>query len=46
MRTSFKEIKEEVLSLYDELLETVKRSEYSEDDTSLKGLSNQAQKIR
>ena len=46
MRTSFKEIKEEVLSLYDELLETVKRSGYSEDDTSLKGLSNQAQKIR
>lgn len=46
MKTNFKEIKEEVLSFYDEMLETVKICEYSEDDTTLKGLSTQAEKIK
>lgn len=46
MRTNFKEIKEDVLSFYDEMLETVKRCGYSEDDTSLKGLAAQAEKIK
>lgn len=46
MRTNFKEIKEDVLSFYDEMLETVKKCGYSEDDTSLKGLASQAEKIK
>lgn len=46
MRTSFKEIKEDVLSLYDEMLATVKRCEFSEEDTTLKGLAAQAEKIK
>lgn len=46
MRTNFKEIKEEVLNFYDEMLEAVKRCDYSQDDTSLKGLAVQAEKIK
>ena len=46
MRTSFKEIKEDVLSLYDEMLATAKRCEFSEEDTTLKGLAAQAEKIK
>lgn len=46
MRTSFKEIKEDVLNLYDEMLATAKRCEFSEEDTTLKGLAAQAEKIK
>lgn len=46
MRTNFKEIKEDVLSFYDEMIETVKRCGYPEDDTTLKGLASQAEKIK
>ena len=46
MKTNFKEIKEDVLSFYDEMLETVKKCGYSEDDTTLKGLSTQAENIK
>lgn len=46
MRTNFKEIKEDVLSFYDEMLETVKRCGFSEEDTTLKGLATQAEKIK
>ena len=46
MRTNFKEIKEEVLNFYDEMLEAVKRWDYSQDDTSLKGLAVQAEKLK
>ena len=46
MRTNFKEIKEDVLNFYEEMLETVKKIDYSLEDTTLKGLSAQAEKIR
>ena len=46
MKTNFKEIKEDVLSFYDEMLETVKKCGYSEDDTTLKGLSTKAENIK
>lgn len=46
MRSNFKEIKEDVLSFYDELLETVKRCDFSGEDTTLKGLAAQAEKIK
>lgn len=46
MRTSFKEIKEDVLNLYDEMLATAKHCEFSEEDTTLKGLAAQAEKIK
>lgn len=45
MRTNFKEIKDEVLGFYDEMLETVKKCKYSEDAT-LKELAVQAEKIK
>lgn len=46
MRTNFKEIKEDVLSFYGEMLEAVKRCGLSEDDTTLKGLATQVEKIK
>ena len=46
MRTNFKEIKEDVLSFYGEMLEAVKRCGFSEDDTTLKGLATQVEKIK
>ena len=46
MRSNFKEIKEDVLRYYEEMLATVKNSGFSEDDTTLKGLAAQAEKIK
>lgn len=46
MRTNFKEIKENVLSYYDEMLKTVRKCEYPESDTTFKGLAAQAEKIK
>ncbi len=46
MKTNFKEIKEDVLSFYDEMLEAVERCGLSEEDTTLKGLATQAEKIK
>ena len=46
MRSNFKEIKEDVLRYYEEMLATVKNSGFSEDDTTLKGLATQAEKIK
>lgn len=46
MKTDFREIKEDVLKFYDEMLETVKRCGYPEDDTTLKSLAVQAEKIK
>ncbi len=46
MRTNFKEIKEDVLHYYDELLATAKRCDFPDSDTSLKGLKAQAEKIK
>lgn len=46
MRINFQEIKKEVLDFYSEMLKTVKRCGYSEDDTTLKGLAAQAEKIK
>lgn len=46
MRTNFKEIKEDVLSFYDEMLKAIKKCGFSEEDTTLKGLAAQAEKIK
>lgn len=46
MITSYKKAKDDVLQYYDEFLEVVKKAEISEDDTSLKALKLQAEKIR
>lgn len=46
MRTNFKEIKDEVLGFYDEMLETVEKCEYSKSDLTLKELAVQAEKIK
>ena len=46
MRTSFKEIKEDVLTFYDEMLATAKRCGFPEEDTTMKGLAAQAEKIK
>ena len=46
MRTSFKEIKEDVLSYYEEMLEVAKRCDFPEGDTSIIGLKAQAEKIK
>lgn len=46
MRTNFREIKEEVLRYYDEMLETAKRCDFPRDDGSFKSLKTQAEKIR
>lgn len=46
MRISFKEIKENVLNYYDEMLKTIRKCEYPEDDTTFKGLAAQAEKIK
>lgn len=46
MITSYKKAKDDVLQYYDEFLEVVKKAEMSEDDTSLKALKLQAEKIR
>ena len=46
MITSYKKAKDDVLQYYDEFLEVVKKVEVSDDDTSLKALKLQAEKIR
>lgn len=46
MRTNFKEIKEDVLRYYEEMLESVKRCDFPESDTSFIGLKDQAEKIK
>lgn len=46
MRTNFKEIKEDVLRYYEEMLEAAKRCDFPESDTSFKGLKAQAEKIK
>lgn len=46
MITSYKKAKDDVLQYYDEFLEVVKKAEIPEDDTSLKALKLQAEKIR
>lgn len=46
MRTNFKEIKEDVLRYYEEMLEAAKRCDFPESDTSFKGLRAQAEKIK
>lgn len=46
MRTNFKEIKDDVLSFYNELLETRKRCGFLEEDATLRGLAIQAEKIK
>lgn len=46
MITSYKKAKEDVLHYYDEFLEVVKKADISEDDTSLKALKLQAERIR
>lgn len=46
MITSYKKAKEDVLHYYDEFLGVIKKADISEDDTSLKALKLQAEKIR
>lgn len=46
MITSYKKAKDDVLQYYDEFLDVVKKAEISENDTSLKALKLQAEKIR
>ena len=46
MRTNFKEIKEDVLRYYEEMLDAAKRCEFPESDTSFKSLKVQAEKIK
>lgn len=46
MRTNFKEIKEDVLRYYEEMIEAAKRCDFPESDTSFKGLKAQAEKIK
>lgn len=46
MRTNFKEIKEDVLHYYEEMLEAARRCDFPESDTSFKGLKAQAEKIK
>lgn len=46
MITSYKKAKEDVLQYYEEFLDVVKKMDISEEDTSLKALRLQADKIR
>lgn len=46
MITSYKKAKDDVLQYYDEFLEVVSKAEIPEDDTSLKVLKLQAEKIK
>ena len=46
MITSYKKAKDDVLQFYDEFLEVVREAEFSDDDTSLKALKLQAEKIK
>ncbi|MCD8052839.1 MAG: dynamin family protein [Lachnospiraceae bacterium] len=46
MITNYKKAKEDVLQYYDEFLEVINEADYPKDDTSLKALESQAQKIR
>lgn len=46
MKSNFRETKEEVLRLYNELVEAVSKSGYSDEDTTLQGLKVQSERIK
>ena len=46
MQTNFKEIKENVLACYEKMLQTVKKSGFPEEDTTLRALAAQTEKIK
>ena len=46
MITSYKKAKDDILQFYDEFLGVVRKAEFPDDDTSLKALKLQAEKIQ